>query len=221
MKYHFIDGAEKKRQWWKPLAWVVPVLLVAAGGYILFTALSPSLINVPLLDSGNTAETEERLQSKPGTYGDRLFIPQIGVDVAILVGNESVLDKGAWHRKPENGDPITGGNFVLSAHRFEMGLTPQQTRAKSPFYNIGNLQVGAQIFVDYKGERYGYEITKKYSVKPTQVEIEAPSEQPKMTLYSCTLEGSADGRDVLEAKPLGKVEKMNVSTLLIKYFFKV
>ncbi|HEX6461833.1 MAG TPA: sortase [Candidatus Saccharimonadales bacterium] len=211
MKYHFIDGVEKKRQGWKPLVWLVPALLLMGGGYILLTALSPSLINVPLLESGNTEATEERLKAKPGSYGDRLFIPQIGVDVAVLIGDQSVLEKGAWHRQPENGDPITGGNFVLSAHRFEMGLTPQQTRAKSPFYNISKLEVGDQLFVDYKGERYGYEVNKKYAVKPNQVEIEAPSDEPKMTLYSCTLEGSADGRDVLEAKPLGKVEKLQVS----------
>lgn len=185
----------------------LPLMLALAGLYVLFVALSPALVSVPFANTD--AKTEQRLKSKPGEYGDRLFIPQINIDVAIVTGtDDSVLDKGAWHRHPENGDPIKGGNFVLSAHRFTMGYTPQQTRAKSPFFNIDRLQIGDQIFVDYQGARYGYKISRKYSVKPDATEIEAASKEPKLTLYSCTLEGSADGRDVIEATPLGKVDKI-------------
>ncbi len=213
VKYHIEDGVTKtdKRKWWKPLLLFFPVVGLIAGAYILVNVFSPSLQSVPFVDQGET--TEQRLSAKPGTHGDRIFIPQINVDVAIVTGgDETVLDKGAWHRKPEQGDPIKGGNFVLSAHRFIMGLTPQQTRAKSPFYNIDKLQIGDQLFVDYKGERYGYKIAKKESVKPNQTEIENETENPQLTLYSCTLGGAADGRDVLIAEPLGKVEKLEAAT---------
>jgi LPXTG-site transpeptidase (sortase) family protein len=73
---------------------------------------------------------------------------------------------------------------------------------KSPFYNIGKLQVGDHIFVDFKGKRYEYAISEKYAVKPDGVEVESPTKDPQLTLYSCTLRGSSDGRDVLEAKPV-------------------
>lgn len=186
---------------------VVPVFGLLVGAYILFNVFSPAL-HVPFLEQGET--TEQRLSAIPGTHGNRIYIPQINVDVAILTGGEEVLDKGAWHRKPEHGDPIKGGNFVLSAHRFVMGLTPQQTRAQSPFYNIDQLRVGDQIFIDYEGERYGYKIAEKKRVTPNQVEIEAPSDEPKLTLYSCTMGGAADGREVLIGEPLGKVKELRI-----------
>ncbi|MBL8159018.1 class E sortase [Candidatus Saccharibacteria bacterium] len=214
MKYHYQKGASGKSKSGSRLKnalWIiVPCLTAGIGIYILITAFSPSFIVVPFSDE--QARVEERLNSKPGIFGNRLYIPQINVDVAIVEGNdESVLDRGAWHRQPQNGNPEKGGNFVLSAHRFLMGWTPQETRAKSPFYNIGRLKVGDQLFVDYKGSRYAYKITRKYEVKPTAVEIEAKSEKAKLTLYSCTLEGAADGRDVIEAEPLGKVDKVQAT----------
>ena len=54
-----------------------------------------------------------------------------------------------------------------------------------------------RIFYQYKW--YTYTVTKKYNVKPNATEIEAPSETSKLTLYSCSLGGSADGRIVIEA----------------------
>jgi LPXTG-site transpeptidase (sortase) family protein len=188
----------KRRRWPRVVASIILITLIAAGGYILLTVLSPT---IPVLSGKQEGETKEKLAKPAGSFGDRLYIPQINVDVEILQGNDSsVLEKGAWHRKPENGDPIKGGNFVLSAHRFVMSYTPQGTAIKSPFYNIGNLQIGDRVFVDFKGMRYEYEIAEKYAVKPDGVEVEAPTREPQLTLYSCTLQGSSDGRDVLEAR---------------------
>jgi len=112
-------------------------------------------------------------------------------------------------RVPENGDPLSGGNFVLAAHRFHLGYTPQQTRAQSPFYHIDALDNGDQVYVDYNGVRYAYEVTKRYSVAETDVQIEAPSREAKLTLYSCDLRGPAAGREVVEAKPVGTIAWVN------------
>jgi sortase A len=139
----------------------------------------------------------------PATVSDqqRIIIPKIGVDIAFLTGNDSAtLDQGAWWRYPERGDPVKGGNFILSAHRFKLGWTPAKTRAKSPFYNINKLVAGDKIYIDFKGQRYTYTVTRTYAVTPQTVSIEAPSDEPKLTLYSCTLKGALDGRDVIEAK---------------------
>lgn len=183
----------KKRLWL-----VTPVLLLMGGVYVLMVAFAPSLPPVPMLE----VNLQQPL-SVPLETGNRLYIPKINVDVPVVEGTtEAALDKGAWHRKPENGNPEKGGNFVLSAHRFEMGLTPQQTREKSPFYHIDKIQIGEKIYVDYNKKRYTYEVTRKYKVDRTQVEIEASSNEPKMTLYSCDLRGETAGREVIEAKPI-------------------
>lgn len=176
---------------------------LAAGGYIVILTVVPKLTNLPVISKVMTETVTEKLQSTyPASPHNRLYIQKIGVDVAIVTGNdEEILQHGAWHRKPQNGDPIKGGNFVLSAHRFQMGYTPAGTVAKSPFYNIDKLGPGDSIIVDYDGSRHIYEIVRKYKVDPRQVEIEERSDVPKLTLYSCTFRGSADGRDVIEAVP--------------------
>lgn len=151
----------------------------------------------------NPLSIEQQQKFVPEEIADkRIIIPKIAVKVDIFEGDQSVLDKGAWHRVPQNGNPDKGGNFVVSAHRFVMGRTPGQTKNNSPFYNIDKLKVDDSIFIDWQQKRREYKITKIYDVKPNQVEIEAPSDKAKLTLYTCTLGGSADGRVVIEGEPI-------------------
>lgn len=182
---------------------LVSIAGLAGGLYLLLLVMTP---NIPVL------YPTKRIEAKalPAPTGDRIYIPKIGVDVALATGGAEALDKGSWHRFPERGDPVAGGNFIVSAHRFSLGLTPGATRQKSPFYHIDKLEVGDQIIVDFQGKRYGYQVTSHNEVKPGQTEIEAPIEeggQAKMTLYTCTLKGESDGREVYIAKPLGEVDK--------------
>lgn len=206
MTYHYREGATTKR---KSKKWLVllPGVLLVGGVYMLINALSPA---APVLDTRPRDATAQKLVKKePGFEGNRLYIPQINVDVAIVEGGEDALEKGAWWRNPANGNPAGGGNFVLSAHRFLLGMTPGETRAKSPFYHIDKLKVGDELFVDYKDKRYVYKVTKTYKVDRTATEIEAPSEDAKLTLYSCDLRGEKAGREVVEAEPAGTVAWTN------------
>ena len=187
----------------KVIAAAISSLLIAAGAYLLITALSPLLISPDLNASNNsTIELLESTESK--AEQSHLYIPKINVNVPFGTGDASALERGAWWRQPQNGNPVDGGNFVLSAHRFIMGLTPQQTLRESPFYHIDKLTVGDELIVDYKGSRYTYVVSKIYAVKPDAIEIEQRTDQPQLTLYSCTLGGSADGREVIVAKPLSE-----------------
>lgn len=183
---------------------VLSLIMLAGGLYLLLLVMTP---NIPPLYPVEPIDVKKLEEPK----GDRVVIPKIGVDVGIKTGGAEALDDGAWHRFPERGDPEKGGNFILSAHRFEIGFTPSETRRKSPFYHVEKLSVGDQIVVDYNGKRYGYEVTEKYQVKPDRVEIEAPSDEAKLTLYTCTLKGESDGREVIIAKPLGEVVDGNVA----------
>lgn len=183
-----------KKDWY--LLAAVTCLLV--GGYGLVDTLAPGLPQRPQ----QIAVRREQVRREPAAREDRLYIPALGVDVAIVEGASSaVLEKGAWHRKPESGDPAQGGNFVLSAHRFRLGWTPQGTRARSPFYRLDRLQPGDQIFVDYRQRRYTYIVSETYKVDRHAIEIEARSSTPKLTLYSCNLRGERAGREVVEAVP--------------------
>ena len=165
-----------------------------------------SLVSAPVIMPYVVAnKIDPKALASPRFSDNRIIIPKIGVDIP-YGETKAALDAGAQWRYPERGSPEKGGNFIIAAHRFELAVTPQATLAKSPFYHVDKLIVGDQIVIDYDGSRYGYEITRIYDVKPTQVEIEAPSESAKLTLYTCSLGGSADGRVVVEAAPLGEVK---------------
>lgn len=209
MRYHFLESTPIKRGRGKGFLFALPIIGIVAGSYALITAFSPMLAEFPGIDGSATAM---RLSAEPGTHGDRLYIPQINVDMAILAGeSESVLQRGAWHRGSGSGNPVDGGNFVLSANRFVMGMTPGETRVQSPLYNIDKLEIGHQIFVDYDGKRYGYEIIKKVIGGSDLSKLEAPSKDAKLTLYPWEPKGASSG-DAMIAKPLGTVEKLEIGS---------
>lgn len=187
-------------KWKKRLGIALPILLLLSGIYMLCLVFSPKL--VPYLNSGDVKKTID--SSSPEQDNDRLYIQKLGVNAPLKAGDASVMNNGGvWHRYPDLGDPVKGGNFILSAHRWHTGKTPAETIAQSPFYNMDRVAVGDSILVDFGGKRYKYEVYEVYQVKPDQVEIEAPlasGEDPKMTLYTCTLKGSNDGRVVIQAR---------------------
>lgn len=174
---------------------IMAFVLVFAGIYLLILTQAPQLPISSSIDL-NTADDANDTRNRIQIEKLNLEVPYYGEDTP------ATLEKGAWWRYPDRGNPEKGGNFILSAHRFYLGTTPQGTRERSPFYELDKLQTGDKIRVFYEGEWYEYEVTDNYSVKPNAVEIEAESAEPKMTLYTCTLGGSADGRVVINAKPL-------------------
>ena len=205
MKYNYQRGVAKQKGSSKK--WLaIPVIGVIVGGYVLINTLSP-MIELPFA-TNNQAVAQKLTSQQPALNENRLYIPQINVDIAVVPidGDENLaLEKGAVHRAPQNGNPKEGGNFVVAAHRFQLGLTPDQTRKKSPFYHIDKMKTGDSFYVDYEGTRYAYEVIEKKQVPPTAVEIESKTEDNRLTLYSCELAGPKAGRDVVIAKLTGTV----------------
>lgn len=181
----------KKRN--RILHWAVLVVaagLFLGGAYLLLNVATPLIVPIKKLDIKNIQVSQQQ---------DRLLIPGLGVNELVSPGDAKALEFGVWHRYPERGDPVKGGNFIMAAHRFNIGRTPGETLRRSPFYHLDKLQINDQLFVDWQGSRYSYKVSKIYSVKPDALQIEAPSDTAKMTLYTCTLAGSSDGRFVVEA----------------------
>lgn len=173
------------------------LLLIFIGAYILVLTQSPNE-KLPVSSSIDLNTADDKNDSR-----NRIQIEKMGVEVPYYNDNTpATLEKGAWWRFPERGNPVKGGNFILSAHRFYLGRTPGGTKARSPFYKLNKLEVGDKIRIFYENKWYEYEVSKKYSVKPDSTEIEAETSEPKLTLYTCSLKGSADGRTVIDATPL-------------------
>lgn len=178
----------------------IALALLAAGAYALLLSLAPGLT----IFSPATPLDVKALET-PKVGKNRIVIPSIHVDIPYATDGEAALDRGAWWRYPERGNPEVGGNFIIAAHRFSIQPTPQATVMKSPFYKLDKLKKDDPIVIDYNGKRYGYKVAKTYDVTASQVEIEAPSDTPKLTLYSCELGGAKAGRLVVEALPVGEV----------------
>jgi sortase A len=196
--YYHVDDKPKARAKSKRKKWPLLLALVmfGAGAYLLVLLQSPEIV-----PQASASPTEEK--TLIGKQENFIKIERLNLLVPFYTGDsELTLEKGAWHRFPERGDPEKGGNFILSAHRFRLGITPNETKERSPFYHLDKLQEKDTVDIYFKGQWYSYQVQKMYSVKPDAVEIEEPSEEAKLTIYSCSLKGSADGRVVIEAKPL-------------------
>lgn len=202
MRYNYREGAQRQkgRKWL-----ILPLSGLLLGAYLLLNALTPmsSSAFIPV------DETAKKLVStRPNINKNRLYVPKVNIDVAIvpIQGNEAIaLEKGAIHRAATSGNPKDGGNFVITAHRFNLGLTPAQTRAQSPFYSINKLNQGDAVYVDYQGVRYAYKVTERKMVKPEAVEIENRTATPRLTMYSSELAGPKASREVVIAEPQGTI----------------
>lgn len=201
MKYTYTKGIEGNR--FRGRNWVVvAAVAIFAGGYTLLNMTYPTL-PVALIEGDTVAK--RLLAEQPKAEQDRIYIPQLGVDLPIA-GAGAGLDSGAAQRAPESGNPQEGGNFVVTARQFHLALTPVQTRAQSPFYHLKQLTVGEQIYVDYDGKRYAYEIQEKVVAPADTTSLEKRSDEPQLTLYAAD---GKSGQPVVIAKPIGTVAWVN------------
>lgn len=194
-----IQTRTKRRAYISTIQIIFAVVALVAGLYVLSLVFAPAV--APMISHKSI---DVKKLPAPAAKDDRIVIPKIGVNIHYAPG-AAALNAGAEWRYPERGNPEKGGNFIIAAHRLTVQPTPWATVEKSPFYNIDKLAIGDKIIIDYSGTRYGYNISKIFNVTPNQVEIEAPSETPELTLYSCDITGSATGRVVIVADPMGKV----------------
>ncbi len=124
-----------------------------------------------------------------------LIIPEIGVNINIIEGNdESALSLGAW-RRPNTGTPLIGGNTVITGHRFQY-LPPNN----KTFYNLDKLSKGSKIFIHWEKEKYTYVVYDKFVVEPTDLSIEDMTSMDIVTLYTCHPIWTAKQRLVIRAK---------------------
>lgn len=122
-----------------------------------------------------------------------LVIPSMGSQEVVYDGpTTATLSKGVW-RVPTASDPTQGSNTVLAGHRFTY------TQPQSVFYNLDKVKIDDKIVLYWNREKYTYKVTNIAVVPPTAVEIQAPTDTPMLTLYTCTPLWSASDRLVVQA----------------------
>ncbi len=201
MKYIYNRGIgeQESRKWL-----IIPGLILVVGLYAAFNVLAPAIFYA-LQPTDKTAQVLQTQQ--PNENEDKLYIPKINSIITIApIGTDetSALEVGAVSRSNQNGNPKGGGNYVVVAKRFSLKPLPQDTFKRSHFYNLKNIQVGDDLFVDYKGTRFAYKVDSREMKESTDPSIEGTTEKAKLTLYTTELNAD-EKRDVFTAAQVGKV----------------
>jgi LPXTG-site transpeptidase (sortase) family protein len=149
-----------------------------------------------VLDYKNSIESKSSV-----TPANQLYIPAAGASAEILEGNDIVtVDRGLWHR-PATPTPLEQGNSVIVGHRFSF-----DPRVVQPLYHLDKVNLGDDIFVFWEGKTVKYNVTEKKVVKASAVEVEAPTKNTQLTLYTCTPLWNPVDRLVIIAKPAGAAQ---------------
>jgi LPXTG-site transpeptidase (sortase) family protein len=126
----------------------------------------------------------------------QIQINSINLDSKLISSqNNKDLWKGIWHRS-NTGNPVDGGNMVITAHRF------LYTGNNNTFYNLPKVKNNEIISIYWKGIKYDYKVNKVFEVTPDAIEIEAPTQNHILTLYTCTPLWTSTRRFVIQAEPL-------------------
>ena len=183
---------------------VLSVIVICLGLYIAVTPFLPQF-RYWFRDKSpeHTAPYAGQLASSVGSNADapapaenRLVMPQIGLNEPIYESsNIGVINKGGTWRRPNGTTPDKDGNTIIIGHRYFGKNT-------STFYNLDKVQLNQKIAVYWQGKEILYEIKEIKVVDPTQVEIEAPTKDKQLTIYTCHPIWTAKQRLVIIAKPV-------------------
>lgn len=192
---------------------LLSVVVVGLGLYIIVTPFLPQISYI-LRDKspeasapyggdlanavGSTAEVDTPREN-------RIVIPSIQVNELILEGSGiwTINNGGTW-RRPTTSVPTKGGNTVIVGHRFFGNNV-------DTFYHLDKVLQGQKLALYWEGEEIVYEVTETKIVEATAVEIEAPTTEAQLTIYTCHPVWTAKDRLVVIAKPILDLRKTSDS----------
>lgn len=139
--------------------------------------------------------TSDTSDNSAAPLPDAVLIPSILVDEPIVTGSSlSVIDDGGIWLRPMSADPSDEGNIVMAGHRFTYG------NPSGPLYNLNRVELGDEIGVRWAGSMTRYVVDEIKIVEPTDTYIEEPTEDSRLTIYTCTPLLTADKRLVIIAR---------------------
>ena len=117
-------------------------------------------------------------------------IPKIKVNAAILEGTDDRALKYTVGHYPSYGEIGQPGNYVLLGHRnYVYGHF---------FRNIDKLEVGDRINIKKNTDTYTYLVTESFVVAPEDVWVLEQTEDPTITLITCTPIGTYTDRLIVK-----------------------
>ncbi len=128
---------------------------------------------------GTDAQANSSSVATAAKFHNTLQIKKIGVNIPIVEGSVSALERGAW-RLPLSATPDHIGNTILSAHRYKY-LPP----SSKTFYLLDKLQIGDTFTVEWGGKTYRYGIDKREIRDASDLEMLQDTYDRRVTLLTC------------------------------------
>jgi sortase A len=145
---------------------------------------------------GELAKSEGSSSTLPPPIDNRLVIPSIGINEQIIESDSiNAINSGGTWRRPNSATPDEDNNTVIVGHRYFGNDV-------STFYHLDKVLVGQLMAIYWNGQETLYEVTETKVVPASATEIEAPTSEKQLTLYTCTPLWTAKDRLVIIAKPV-------------------
>jgi sortase A len=168
---------------------VLLAAIILVNGYTIVLPLLPAITFwLQTRSTGRVEKLEKAVRStaRPTTAPaseptpNRLTIPSMLLDQPIFDGKTAAtLSKGLW-RRPQGSTPDMGSNTVIVGHRFTY------TQPQGSLYLLDKVHTGDSIGVTWNNQKYLYTVVETKIVKATETAIEAPTDKPRLTIYTCT-----------------------------------
>lgn len=175
------------------------LLIIVLDGYVIILPFIPEVQFRIAQATSDPVDVDKPEQAATiSRDANHIVIPRLRLDEKIYIGDDpKLVHKGVWHR-PATNTPGQGSNTVLVGHRFTY-------KDPAVFYNLDKVQMNDPIVVVWDGKLYVYRVNDIKTVPATAIEVEAPTSEERLTVYTCTPLWSVKDRLVITAS-LEKVE---------------
>lgn len=164
--------------------------------------------NTPPSQLGNL-KNNEKILVPPDTYFS-LVIPKIGASARVIINVDpsnqkeylAALAKGVAHAKGSVFPGMNGISFYFSHSTdsfWDVG------RYNAVFYLLKDMQIGDDVYIYFKNQRYNYKVTKTEILDPSDVSLLENAQNVKdqeVVLQTCWPPGTTWKRFIVIAKPI-------------------
>lgn len=188
-----------------------PLISAAVFGIIIFGIFNAQVIlgqmqYLTTPSGGIEAPSSGNIDAQaPAGDEPRIIIPQLDVNVPVVYDEPSfkeekvqkALERGVVHYGT-TALPGENGNSVIVGHSSNNWW--DSGKYKFAFILLDKLQNGDEIILHYEGTRYVYEVHKKQVVQPDNTEVLKSTQDPILTLITCTPPGTSWKRLIVQAE---------------------
>jgi sortase A len=183
---------------------LLSAVVIGLGLYIAITPFLPAIsfifqdksaeARAPYAGELAKAEGSSSTATKPKE--NRIVIPSIQIDEQIVESPtiNAISEGGTW-RRPNTATPTQNDNTVIVGHRW-------YGNDVSTFYHLDKVAIGDKLALYWEGQEIIYEVTETKIVEASAVEIEGPTDEKQLTIYTCDPIWTAKNRLVVIAKPV-------------------